>query len=56
MEVQCALETRSLDSRPAKEKENDERELDLLQPREHKQKKKDNQREEALKEVHGKYV
>lgn len=33
MEVQCALETRSLDSRPAKEKENDERELDLLQPR-----------------------
>lgn len=45
MEVQCALETRSLDSRPAKEKENDERDLDLLQPREHKQKRKDNQRE-----------
>lgn len=54
MEIQCALETRSLDSRPAKEKENDERELDLLQPREHKQKRKDNQREEAQKEVHGK--
>lgn len=48
------METRSLDSRPAKEKENDERELDLLQPREHKQKRKDNQREEVQKEVHGK--
>jgi len=41
MEVQCALETRSLDSRPQKEIENDEKEIDLLLPREHKQKKRD---------------
>ena len=41
MEIQCALETRSLDSRPVKEKEDDEKEIDLLLPREHKTKKRD---------------
>jgi hypothetical protein len=41
MEVQCALETRSLDSRPTKEKEEAEKEIDLLQPREHKQRKRE---------------
>lgn len=52
MEVQCALETRSLDSRPQKELEDDQREIDLLQPREHKQKRReDGKREEAPKEV-----
>jgi hypothetical protein len=46
MEIQCALETRSLDSRPAKEVENEEKEIDLLLPREHKQKRRgDNQKE-----------
>lgn len=53
MEIQCALETRSLDSRPAKEVENEEKEIDLLLPREHKQKRRDNQKEEQPKEVHG---
>lgn len=53
MEIQCSLETRSLDSRPAKEVENEEREIDLLLPREHKQKRKENQKEEQPKEVHG---
>jgi hypothetical protein len=33
MEIQCALETRSLDSRPAKEREEEEKEIDLLLPR-----------------------
>jgi hypothetical protein len=50
MEIQCALETRSLDSRPAKEKEEEEKEIDLLLPREHKQRRKD-----VPKEVYGKF-
>lgn len=33
MEVQCALETRSLDSRPQKEREEDEKDIGLPQPR-----------------------
>jgi hypothetical protein len=53
MEIQCALETRSLDSRPTKEAENEEKEIDLLLPREHKQKRRDNQKEEQPKEIHG---
>jgi hypothetical protein len=54
MEVQCALETRSLDSRPQKEIENDQKEIDLLLPREHKHKKRDDgKKEETSKEVHG---
>jgi hypothetical protein len=54
MEIQCALETRSLDSRPPKEKEEDEKGIDLLLPREHKHKKKDdNKKEEAPKEIQG---
>lgn len=53
MEIQCALETRSLDSRPAKEAENEEKEIDLLLPREHKQRRRENQKEEQPKEVHG---
>ena len=50
MEVQCALETRSLDSRPTKEVEKDETEIDLLLPQP-KQKKKEDKKEEAPKEV-----
>jgi hypothetical protein len=45
MEIQCALETRSLDSRPAKEVENEEKEIDLLLPREHKHRRRENQKE-----------
>ena len=56
MEIQCALETRSLDSRPTKEKEEDEKEIDLLQPREHKHKKRDDKKDEAPKEIHGTFI
>jgi hypothetical protein len=53
MEIQCALETRSLDSRPAKEKEEEEKEIDLLLPREHKQRRKDDtKKEDVPKEVY----
>jgi hypothetical protein len=46
MEIQCALETRSLDSRPAKEREEEEKEIDLLQPREHRRRREDGRKGE----------
>lgn len=50
MEIQCALETRSLDSRPAKDREEEEKEIDLLLPREqHKHRRRDNLKEEQPK-------
>ena len=50
MEVQCALETRSLDSRPSREVEKEQAEIDLLLPQP-KQKKREEKKEEAPKEV-----
>ena len=43
-EVQVVLETRSLDSKPATQEQDDERsmEIDLLQPKEHKKKREEN--------------
>ena len=57
MEIQCALETRSLDSkRPKKEvdSETEDQNINLLQPKEHRRRRDEN-REEVQKQVKGNF-